>query len=116
MRCTDHTGLAVSKQQRSAVSGGYADRKVRHPRDDRVGTWTGLARPRLLCDDDIRRVDLKSCEEAVRIYAQRSRHACTVLGNFLGGVPGANPAIQGRVHALRYAAGAREEGVSNAWE
>jgi hypothetical protein len=40
-------------------------------------------------------MDLKECEEAIRFYTQRCRHARAVLGDFLGSVPGANPAIEG---------------------
>jgi hypothetical protein len=61
-------------------------------------------------------MDLKSRNETFSRHAQGRRHARAVLCNFLGRIPGANPAIKGRVHAARYAAGAREEGVSNAWK
>jgi hypothetical protein len=59
-------------------------------------------------------MDLKGREEAIRIYAQRGRHPRTVLGNFIGGVSGADPAVEGGVYALRYATRPREKGVSNA--
>jgi hypothetical protein len=54
MRCTDHASVAVGEQYRSAVGSRHADRKLRHLRDDGVGTRTVVACPRFLCDDDVR--------------------------------------------------------------
>ncbi len=61
-------------------------------------------------------MDLKRCDQAVHFHAQRRRHACTVLGNFLGSIPGADAAIERRVNAMRHAAGAREKRVADACE
>src|SRR5664280_1469796 len=61
-------------------------------------------------------MDLIGGDEVVRPYAERRRHARAVLGDLVGRIVGADAAIEAVIDALRHAAAAGEEGVSDARE
>ena len=61
-----------------------------------------------------RRMDLIGGEEAVRLDAERRRHARAVFGDWRGVVVRADAAVEARIDAVGNAAFAGEEGVADA--
>ena len=106
--------LRVGEQNRAAIRRGHADGERAHAGDDGVGAGPRVGRPRRFGDDDIRRVDLIEREEAVRLDAERGRHAGAIFRDMRGIVLRAGAAIEARIEAARHAARAREEGVADA--
>ena len=109
--------LRVGEQDRAAVGGGDADREARHARDDRVGARRILARPWLLGDDHVGRMDLVAGDEMRRRDAERGRHAGAVLAHACRARRSSRcPPLRLCVDAVRHAAFAGEEGVADVRE
>ena len=114
MRGADHMGFRIGEQDRAAIGRGHADGKRAHAGDDGVGARPRVGRPRSFGDNDLGRMHLIEGEEAVRLDAERRRHARAVFRDMAGVVLRAGAAIEARIDAAGHAAGAGEEGMANA--
>ena len=76
--------LRIGEQNRAAIGRGHADGERAHAGDDGVGARPRVGRPRRFGDDDVRRVDLIGGEEAVRLDAERRRHARAIFRDVFG--------------------------------